>query len=253
VQSRWLRPTTRSQAGLLKVKEGCLSYPPLELTGFLFLEGHGRKRGREASVEPGLVSEMSLRRTKLCQAETDPHFLFQTQSTSSNTAPIPQKKYRIETLASIQSSRGSSPRSKDDSSGSANNDDTVKEVRQKVEDLSHDEFTSVTNSNDNQEDAEAHGIDGTDATEHPEQEVGRKRKQEERTLSSQVLPTDAKRARDKEEDEVGSNLRLTASRYVWSTRYSRHFTYSYRFRLSPQSTWISQIKCLGKPRQGQIS
>ncbi|KAJ9106178.1 hypothetical protein QFC21_001321 [Naganishia friedmannii] len=139
-------------------------------------EGHGRKRGREASVEPGL-----------------------SQSTSGSTVPIPQKKYRVETLASIQSSRGSSPRSKDDSNGSMNNDDTVKEVRQKVEDLSHDESTSVSNGDEQQEAGEAI-IDGTHAAEHLEQEAGRKRKQEERTLSSQVLRTDAKRAKDKEQE-----------------------------------------------------
>lgn len=62
---------------------------------------------------------------------------------------------------------------------------------------------------DGQKEVDAvHGTDGTDVVEHSEQEAGRKRKQEERTLSSQVLKTEAKRARDNEEEEVGSSLML---------------------------------------------
>ncbi|KAJ9091196.1 hypothetical protein QFC19_009192 [Naganishia cerealis] len=118
-------------------------------------------------------------------------------STSSSIAPIPQKKYRTETLASVQSSRGSSPRSiKEDSIGGTTNDDTVKEVRQKVEDLSHDESTSDLKINEQHDTNEGQGA--TDS----EQEAGRKRKQQERTISSQLVETDAKRTRDQEGDEV---------------------------------------------------
>ncbi|KAJ9124276.1 hypothetical protein QFC22_001076 [Naganishia vaughanmartiniae] len=99
-------------------------------------------------------------------------------------------------------SRGSSPRNKDDSNGSANNDDTVKEVRQKVEDLSHDESTSISNDDKQQEPDASLDTDGTDIAKTSEQETVRKRKHEDRTLSSQVLQTDAKRAKDEEDEEL---------------------------------------------------
>ncbi|KAI5454922.1 hypothetical protein NCC49_002198 [Naganishia albida] len=143
-------------------------------------EIHGRKRGRETSVEPGL-----------------------NQSTSGSAIAIPLKKNRTEPLGSVTSSRGTSPKGKDGSNGgvtATTSDETVKEVRKKVEDLSHDE--SVEALEDDMSDKEgAQTVTIAADVDQADSEAGRKRKLEDRTPSSQVLPEDSKRVKDADVEE----------------------------------------------------
>ncbi|GHJ88257.1 hypothetical protein NliqN6_4659 [Naganishia liquefaciens] len=153
-----------------------------ESTSKVSEEVHGRKRGRETSVEPGLG-----------------------QSTSGSVASIPVKKNRTETLASAQSSRGSSPARKGDSNGgltTTSSDETVKEVQQKVEDLSHDESSAQP---DQEIVSEKSGVQSVIMGEEAEQsgsDAGRKRKQEDRTPSSHFLKEDTKRVRDTQGEDA---------------------------------------------------
>ena len=142
-------------------------------------------------------------------------FTFQGQSTSGSVASIPVKKNRTETLVSAQSSRGSSPARKGESNGgltTTSSDETVKEVRQKVEDLSHDESSDKL---DNYAISEISGHQSVIMEEEVEQvgaDAQRKRKQEDRTPSSQFLKEDTKRVRDTEgEDEEVRLLRPAIS------------------------------------------
>jgi hypothetical protein len=120
------------------------------------------------------------------------------------------KKNRTEALASITSSRGTSPKSKDDSNGgltATSSDETVKEVRQKVEDLSHDESVEALEDSMSEK-GEVQTVTIEEEVDQAESEAGRKRKLEDRTPSSQVLPEDSKRVKDAEEEEV-SFIRLS--------------------------------------------
>lgn len=108
----------------------------------------------------------------------------------------------------MTSSRGTSPKGKDGSNGgvtATTSDETVKEVRKKVEDLSHDE--SVEALEDDMSDKEgAQTVTIAADVDQADSEAGRKRKLEDRTPSSQVLPEDSKRAKDADVEEVRPNL-----------------------------------------------
>lgn len=142
-------------------------------------------------------------------------FTFQGPSTSGSVASIPVKKNRTETLISAQSSRGTSPARKGESNEgltTTSSDETVKEVRQKVEDLSHDESSDKLDNDSISEKSGHQSVIMEEEVNQASEDARRKRKQEDRTPSSQFLKEDTKRVRDTEgEDEEVRSMRSATS------------------------------------------